>query len=255
MLSLLVAAGALVASPMRLVSPAASPAVAARTPAAPLMGVTVKTTKPGDGKTYPKAGQMVKAHYTGRLMDGTVFDSSRGFLKQPFQFQIGAGDVIRGWDQGMLKMSKGEKATLTCTPDFACTREHIEPSAARRALGPPTRAEITLCRDLARQTASAARRPTSRPARPWSSTSSSLASAESPSSEPAGQTAGAQPRARRTRTRVVWYGFTYRPIFFHNKTCVHRMCRFKDNKDQTSNTAFAAEQHFREVCRLVRTKL
>ena len=99
MLSLLVAAGALVASPMRLVSPAASPAVAARTPAAPLMGVTVKTTKPGDGKTYPKAGQMVKAHYTGRLMDGTVFDSSRGFLKQPFQFQIGAGDVIRGWDQ------------------------------------------------------------------------------------------------------------------------------------------------------------
>ena len=144
MLSLLVAAGALVASPMRLVSPAASPAVAARTPAAPLMGVTVKTTKPGDGKTYPKAGQMVKAHYTGRLMDGTVFDSSRGFLKQPFQFQIGAGDVIRGWDQGMLKMSKGEKATLTCTPDFACTREHIEPSAARRALGPPTCAEITL---------------------------------------------------------------------------------------------------------------
>ena len=144
MLSLLVAAGALVASPMRLVSPAASPAVAARTPAAPLMGVTVKTTKPGDGKTYPKAGQMVKAHYTGRLLDGTVFDSSRGFLKQPFQFQIGAGDVIRGWDQGMLKMSKGEKATLTCTPDFACTREHIEPSAARRALGPPTCAEITL---------------------------------------------------------------------------------------------------------------
>ncbi len=49
----------------------------------------------------------------------SVFDSSRGFLKQPFQFQIGAGDVIKGWDQGMLKMSKGEKATLTCTPDFA----------------------------------------------------------------------------------------------------------------------------------------
>merc|ERR1719246_108162 len=87
--------------------------------AAPLMGVKVETTKPGDGKTFPKAGQMVKAHYTGKLMDGTVFDSSRGFLKQPFQFQIGAGDVIKGWDQGMLKMSKGEKATLTCTPDFA----------------------------------------------------------------------------------------------------------------------------------------
>ena len=35
------------------------------------MGVTVKTTKPGDGKTFPKAGQMVKAHYTGKLLDGT----------------------------------------------------------------------------------------------------------------------------------------------------------------------------------------
>jgi hypothetical protein len=66
------AAAALVASPVRLVSPAAaSPAAVARTPAAPLMGVTVKTTKPGDGKTFPKAGQMVKAHYTGKLLDGT----------------------------------------------------------------------------------------------------------------------------------------------------------------------------------------
>ena len=146
MLSLLVAASALVASPMRLVSPAASPAVAARTPAAPLMGVTVKTTKPGDGKTYPKAGQMVKAHYTGRLMDGTVFDSSRGFLKQPFQFQIGAGDVIRGWDQGMLKMSKGEKATLTCTPDFACTREHMNQArpAVHSAHPPAPRSRLSL---------------------------------------------------------------------------------------------------------------
>ena len=54
------------------------------------MGVQVQTTKPGNG-VQPKAGQMVKAHYTGRLQDGTVFDSSRGFLRQPFQFQIGAG--------------------------------------------------------------------------------------------------------------------------------------------------------------------
>ena len=63
---------------------------------------------------------MISAHYTGKLTDGTVFDTSRGFLRGPFKFQIGAGDVIKGWDVGMLKMSKGEKATLTCTPDFAC---------------------------------------------------------------------------------------------------------------------------------------
>ena len=72
-----------------------------------LLRATVKTVKPGDGKTYPKAGQMVQAHYTGKLKDGTVFDTSRGFFKQPFKFQIGAGDVIKAWDQGMLKMSVG----------------------------------------------------------------------------------------------------------------------------------------------------
>ena len=121
---LLVAAGALVASPMRLVSPAASPAVAARTPAAPLMGVTVKTTKPGDGKTYPKAGQIVKAHYTGRLLDGRVFDSSysRG---SPLTFKVGVREVIAGWDEGILggegvpPMKVGGKRVLTIPANLA----------------------------------------------------------------------------------------------------------------------------------------
>merc|ERR1719272_858126 len=90
----------------------------ARAAPAVRMGVMVKTTKAGDGKTYPQAGQMCKVHYTGKLTDGTTFDSSRGFLKFPFEFQIGAGDVIKGWDKGVIKMSKGEKATLTCAPDF-----------------------------------------------------------------------------------------------------------------------------------------
>ena len=51
-------------------------------------GVTVETVKPGDGVTYPKKGDTVKAHYTGKLTDGTQFDSSRGFLKPPFEFTI-----------------------------------------------------------------------------------------------------------------------------------------------------------------------
>jgi FKBP-type peptidyl-prolyl cis-trans isomerase len=48
-------------------------------------------------------------HYTGKLTNGEVFDSSvkRG---QPFEFQIGAGQVIRGWDEGIAKLSRGEKA-------------------------------------------------------------------------------------------------------------------------------------------------
>ena len=98
------------------------------------MGVTVKTTKPGDGKTYPKAGQMVSAHYTGKLKDGTVVDTSRGFLKQPFKFQIGAGEVIKGWDQGMLKMCKGEKATLACTADFGYGKRGAPPDIPPNAM-------------------------------------------------------------------------------------------------------------------------
>jgi hypothetical protein len=52
----------------------------------------IETTKPGDGKTFPKAGQTVTAHYTGTLLNGTKFDSSRDRGK-PFQFAIGKGQV------------------------------------------------------------------------------------------------------------------------------------------------------------------
>jgi|TARA_B100001142_G_C14304513_1_gene644248 FK506-binding protein 1 len=53
----------------------------------------------------------------GCLTDGSEFDSSRK-RGRPFQFTIGVGQVIRGWDEGMMQMSVGEKATLTCTPDY-----------------------------------------------------------------------------------------------------------------------------------------
>ena len=235
-LMLVVPAGALVASPMRLVSPAvASPAAAARTLAAPLMGVKVETTKPGDGKTFPKAGQMVKAHYTGKLMDGTggpcasentpsmrsaasavalqlssplgrgwlpcappqpqpptsphphphlqfstpraasssspsssrsvPGTSSRGGIRCATSFSSPVPRTLtphRSSAQGMLKMSKGEKATLTCTPDFACARQQIEPLRGCSAThsGRPdlaaSRRILTACRCAARQKASAA---------------------------------------------------------------------------------------------------
>ncbi|KAF4316353.1 hypothetical protein G195_010046 [Phytophthora kernoviae 00238/432] len=66
----------------------------------------------GDGVTFPQRGDTMVMHYTGTLAaDGKKFDSShdRG---QPFQFQIGVGQVIRGWDEGVMRMSKGMKATL-----------------------------------------------------------------------------------------------------------------------------------------------
>ncbi|MEW5312348.1 MAG: hypothetical protein WDW38_003989 [Sanguina aurantia] len=81
-------------------------------------GVTVVTTKPGDGVTFPAKGQTVSVHYTGTLTDGTKFDSSRD-RNQPFRFRLGRGEVIRGWDEGVKQMSLGQRATLTIGSDFA----------------------------------------------------------------------------------------------------------------------------------------
>ncbi|CAD8062808.1 unnamed protein product [Paramecium sonneborni] len=83
-----------------------------------MQGFKVETITPGDGKSFPQKGQQVKVHYVGTLLDGSEFDSSRKRGK-PFQFILGAGKVIKGWDQGVAKLSKGEKAILTCPPDYA----------------------------------------------------------------------------------------------------------------------------------------
>lgn len=81
------------------------------------MSFNVKTTNPGNGDKPPK-GSTVSVHYTGKLAsNGNVFDSSvtRG---KPFEFKLGAGKVIKGWDEGVAQMSVGEKATITCPPDY-----------------------------------------------------------------------------------------------------------------------------------------
>lgn len=74
-------------------------------------GLKYKDEKVGTGPS-PQTGQRVKVHYTGRLEDGTKFDSSveRG---QPFVFQIGVGQVIKGWDEGVATMKVGGKRVLT----------------------------------------------------------------------------------------------------------------------------------------------
>uniref|UniRef100_A0A3P9K580 peptidylprolyl isomerase n=1 Tax=Oryzias latipes TaxID=8090 RepID=A0A3P9K580_ORYLA len=82
------------------------------------MGVDVETIRPGDGKTFPQKGRTVFVHYVGTLMNGKKFDSSRD-RGEPFKFKLGAGEVIRGWDDGVAQMSVGQLAKLTCSPDFA----------------------------------------------------------------------------------------------------------------------------------------
>lgn len=61
------------------------------------MSFKVETVKPGDGVSFPKPGNRVTVHYTGRLTNGKVFDSSVQ-RNQPFVFTLGKGEVIRGWD-------------------------------------------------------------------------------------------------------------------------------------------------------------
>lgn len=70
------------------------------------------------GSTFPKQGQTAVVHYTGTLVDGKVFDSSRTRGK-PFKFSVGKGEVIRGWDEGVVQMSVGQRAKLVCSPDYA----------------------------------------------------------------------------------------------------------------------------------------
>ena len=71
----------------------------------------------GSGDEATGSGQTVTVHYTGWLTDGTKFDSSvdRG---TPFQFPLGVGMVIKGWDQGVAGMKVGGKRKLTIPPDL-----------------------------------------------------------------------------------------------------------------------------------------
>ncbi|MDD3292485.1 MAG: FKBP-type peptidyl-prolyl cis-trans isomerase [Candidatus Pacebacteria bacterium] len=76
----------------------------------------IETMEQGQGQEVKK-GDFISVHYTGYLEDGTKFDSSvdRG---EPFNLQIGVGQVIQGWDQGIIGMKIGEKRKLTIPPEL-----------------------------------------------------------------------------------------------------------------------------------------
>jgi FKBP-type peptidyl-prolyl cis-trans isomerase len=80
------------------------------------VGLTAIDDVVGEGPSA-KSGDRVTVHYTGWLLDGTKFDSSKD-KNQPFSFSLGAGDVIPGWDQGVAGMKVGGKRKLTIPPDL-----------------------------------------------------------------------------------------------------------------------------------------
>ncbi|KAM1003493.1 hypothetical protein ACFX2C_003811 [Malus domestica] len=81
-------------------------------------GLKKKLLKEGEGWDNPKNGDEVEVHYTGTLLDGTKFDSSRD-RGTPFKFTLGQGQVIKGWDEGIRTMKKGEDALFTIPPELA----------------------------------------------------------------------------------------------------------------------------------------
>ena len=79
-------------------------------------GLQYTDTKVGAGAS-PQTGQTAVVHYTGWLLDGTKFDSSRD-RGQPFEFAIGRGQVIKGWDEGVATMKVGGLRTLIIPPEL-----------------------------------------------------------------------------------------------------------------------------------------
>jgi FKBP-type peptidyl-prolyl cis-trans isomerase FkpA len=77
-------------------------------------GLTYEDIEAGTGATA-QSGQKAKVHYTGWLTNGQKFDSSKD-RNEPFEFKLGAGQVIKGWDEGVVGMNVGGKRRLTIPP-------------------------------------------------------------------------------------------------------------------------------------------
>ena len=95
-------------------NPTTKPAAAASQPAVPM-----KVTELTPGEPGAKKGDIVLVLYTGKLANGTVFDSTEKNGGKPFRFVLGTGQVIKGWDQGVAGMPVGQKRQLVIPPELA----------------------------------------------------------------------------------------------------------------------------------------
>jgi len=99
-------------------------------------GMAYVVQSPGSGPT-PKQGDVVKVHYTGKLLDGKVFDSSVNNPQtggNPIDFRVGVGMVIPGWEEGIMSMKKGEKRMLIIPSGLAYGTEGSGPIPANSVL-------------------------------------------------------------------------------------------------------------------------
>jgi FKBP-type peptidyl-prolyl cis-trans isomerase len=93
----------------------ATPSAEATTPSASPSGLQIEDVQLGTGATA-ETGKTVSVLYTGRLTDGTKFDSSADHGNQPLEFTLGEGRVIKGWEDGIVGMKVGGKRKLTIPP-------------------------------------------------------------------------------------------------------------------------------------------
>ncbi|MCR4279429.1 MAG: FKBP-type peptidyl-prolyl cis-trans isomerase [Candidatus Zambryskibacteria bacterium] len=91
----------------------------------PETGYSANDTTVGEGE-IAEPGDKLTVHYVGTLQNGQVFDSSRD-SNTPFTFTLGAGGVIRGWDEGMQGMREGGMRTLIIAPDYAYGAQGVGP--------------------------------------------------------------------------------------------------------------------------------
>jgi FK506-binding protein 1 len=82
--------------------------------------ILIEVLYPGDGRSHPKEGDVVQLHYTIVLEEtGKVIESSRKMRHRPFEFVVGIGQVVRGWDVAIRKFSFGERSKVTVTSSYA----------------------------------------------------------------------------------------------------------------------------------------
>ncbi|XP_045454433.1 uncharacterized protein LOC123663842 isoform X2 [Melitaea cinxia] len=103
--------------------------IASNTPKKLQIGVK---KRPADCTMKSKKGDLLHMHYTGTLEDGTEFDSSipRG---NPLTFTLGSGQVIKGWDQGLIGMCEGEQRKLVIPPELAYGEAGAPPKIPKSA--------------------------------------------------------------------------------------------------------------------------